>query len=180
MKDINTDRLIIRRFRESDLVDFLNYQTCPEVLLYMDNEPMSEEKAMQFLNHQIALKDNEKGAYHAFAVQHRSHTKVIGDVGFYLEAGPENKGDLGFQFHPAYHRLGYAKEAVGALLQHGFTQLALSLVTSCCDARNVASFRLMESLGMKLETHLKQSRTTRGILHDEYQYVLRREVWMVK
>ncbi|BAY43708.1 hypothetical protein SAMD00079811_12890 [Scytonema sp. HK-05] len=45
MEPVVTKRLIIRRMTETDLLDFLTYQTHPEVLRYMPVEPLTEERA---------------------------------------------------------------------------------------------------------------------------------------
>lgn len=175
---IQTPRLLIRRFEESDLEDYLAYQTHPVVQEYMPSEPMDEEDALKFLSSQFDAGENEKGRYHAFAVYHCGDNRLIGDVGFYLEPGPEDKGDLGFQFHPDYHGKGYATEAIEGLLKYAFSSLTLQRITSHCDARNFASVRLLERLGMRREGHFKQSRMTKGVFHDEYAYALLREEWI--
>ncbi|RYX81202.1 N-acetyltransferase [bacterium] len=180
MQPITTERLIVRPFAASDLADFLAYQSLPEVRMYMGGEPMSEEKAAKFIGQMAVAQGNEKGQYHAFAVYHPSDERVIGDVGFYLEEGPEEKGDLGFQFHPAYHGKGYAHEAASALMGYGFLQLNLRRITSGCDARNTASFQLMERLGLRREAHFVQSRITNGVLHNEYAYALLRDEWLAR
>ncbi|MES2658676.1 MAG: GNAT family N-acetyltransferase [Verrucomicrobiota bacterium] len=175
---IQTARLEIRRFVNEDLADYLAYQTAPEVLEFMPNGPMSESEAVEFIGQQAGLAEGEKGHYHAFAVFHPEDGKVIGDVGFYLHAGAENGGDMGFQIHPAYHGKGYASEAAAAVLRYGFVQLGLARITSGCDARNTSSFRLLERLGMRREGHLVQSRTTKGAVHDEFLYAMLREEFL--
>jgi RimJ/RimL family protein N-acetyltransferase len=175
---IRTARLEIRRFDDGDLRDYLAYQTTPEVLRFMPNEPMTESEAIKFIEGQMGLVEGAKGHYHAFAVVHSEDRKVIGDVGFYFPPGGVNSGDMGFQFHPAYHGKGYASEAAAALLRYGFLQLGLSRITSGCNAGNTPSFRLLERLGMRREGHLVHSRITKGITHDEFLYAMLQEEFL--
>ncbi len=144
--EIVTPRLVVRPFRASDLDGFLAYQGLPEVRRYLRGEPMDEEEAVRFLAGQAALRGDERGKWHGFAVEQIADGKMIGDVGVFLQKEVD-EGDVGFQFHPAYHGQGFAQKAVRGLLGHLFE--SSERVTAHCDARNVASWRLMERLGMR-------------------------------
>lgn len=178
MQPVTTQRLIIRRLAQADLADFLAYQTHPEVLRYMPVEPMSVERAAQFVAKQATVEIDDQGGYQAFAIYHTGDARVIGEVGIYVHPEPQSKGDVGWSLHPDYQGRGYATEAARVLLEYGFTQCGLHRITSVCDTRNPASFRLMERLGMRREGHLLQSHLTRGIWHDEYLYALLRDEWL--
>lgn len=180
MRNLLTPRLVIRPFDATDIADYLAYQTRPEVRAYLPDKAMTEAEALTFFTRQAAMQDDDRDCYHSFAVFHVEDAKVIGDVGFYRAAGPENKADLGFQFHPDYQGKGYANEAAAALIRHGFLNWELQRITSGCDARNIDSWRLMERLGMRREAQFRQSRITRGVLHDEYTYALLREEWLAQ
>ena len=177
MATITTKRLIIRRPSEADLRDFLAYQTHPENLKYQPVEPMTEDKAVGFLSKQAALELGDEGGWLMFAVELREAGRMIGEVGIYVSP-PQSRGDLGWSFHPDYQGRGYATEAAEALLVYAFQEWGLHRITSGCDTRNVASFRLMERLGMRREGHLRQSQRRNGLWHDEYLYALLREEWL--
>ena len=54
---------------------------------------------------------------------------------------------------PAHAGRGYATAIARALLEIAFTDLGLRRVTAECFADNVASWRVMEKLGMRREQH---------------------------
>ena len=54
---------------------------------------------------------------------------------------------------PAHHGRGYATEMVRAALDLAFGDLGLHRVTAGCFADNVASWRVMEKVGMRREQH---------------------------
>lgn len=60
---------------------------------------------------------------------------------------------LGWVFDPEYGGCGYATEAVHELLRISFTELRLRRVSAYCFADNEPSWRLMERVGMRAETH---------------------------
>jgi RimJ/RimL family protein N-acetyltransferase len=172
-----TERLIVRRPTEADLHDFLAYQTHPDNLKYQPVEPMTEDQALDFLSRMAALDSGEADGWIMFGVELRSERRMIGEVGIFLSPSPQSKGDLGWSFHPDFQGQGYATEAAQILLAYAFNERKLHRVTSSCDTRNTASFRLMERLGMRREGHLRQSLFTKGAWRDEYLYALLHDEW---
>lgn len=59
--------------------------------------------------------------------------------------------DLGYALLPAYRGLGLAREAAGLCLDFGFRDLALPRILAIVSEGNLASRRLLESLGMRLD-----------------------------
>lgn len=106
---------------------------------------------------------------------------AIGDAWAQAEVAERARGvqaDLGWTLHPDHTGQGYATEAVRAVLGICFRNLGLRRVTADCFAANEPSWRLMERLGMRRETH-----TIRDALHrsgewlDGYGYALLAEEW---
>ncbi|GAB6902022.1 GNAT family N-acetyltransferase [Kineosporia succinea] len=151
-RTITTARVTVRRFAPGDLDDFLTYQSDPVVRAHLPGEPMSAGAAAGFLARQADLDERQTDAWHAFAVHHPGDDRVIGDVGVWLAADRPGTGDIGFQFAPAYHGQGYAREAMQQFLPYLFETLDLGEVTAGCDSVNRASWGLMRRLGMELMT----------------------------
>ena len=63
------------------------------------------------------------------------------------------EGLLGYLVDPAYAGRGIATAVARALLDTAFGELGLRRVTAGCFADNVASWRVMEKLGMRREQH---------------------------
>ncbi|WP_305788322.1 GNAT family N-acetyltransferase [Symbioplanes lichenis] len=162
-----TPRLLVRRFTPGDLDDFLAYQSDPEVRRHLPGTPMTREQAADYLRVQAGLDERAPGAWHGYAVQHLADDRVIGDIGVWLPAEPAGVPDIGFQFHPACHGRGYAREAVRAFLPHVFETLALPRITATCAPANTASQALMKRLDMRLLSATSQ----------DIQYGLTREQW---
>jgi RimJ/RimL family protein N-acetyltransferase len=151
---LRTDRLVIRRFESADLADFCAYQADPAVREFQHGEAMSAEQAASYLAAQAVIGEREIGSWHGYAVEHVESGSMIGDVGVYLES--EVEGDVGFQFHPAFHRQGYGGEAMGAFLTYAFTALGLDRITAGCDQGNDASLALLARLGMRQRQRQRQ------------------------
>lgn len=148
MEPIKTARLVIRPFEGRDIDDFLSYQSHPDVRRYLPGEALTPAEAAVFISTQSGLADSERDRWPDWAVEHPIDGHVIGDVGVYLASSALTEGDLGFQFHPGYHSLGFVREATGALLEYLFDTMALTKITASCHDKNEASARLLLNLGM--------------------------------
>ena len=69
------------------------------------------------------------------------------------DAWREAEGLLGYLIDPAHAGKGYATGIARALLDLAFVDLGLHRVTAGCFADNVASWRVMEKVGMRREQH---------------------------
>lgn len=86
--------------------------------------------------------------------------------------------ELGWVLDPTHTGLGYATEAVHELLRHSFEELRVHRVIASCFAANVASWRLMERLGMRREAHTRRDALHRsGGWLDSFSYALLADEW---
>ncbi len=89
--------------------------------------------------------------------------------------------ELGWAFHPRRAVAGYATEAVADLLRMCFWELGVRRVEAHCFAANGPSWRLMERLGMRRETHaVKESLHRSGEWMDGLAYALLADEWRTR
>ncbi len=94
------------------------------------------------------------------------------------EQARERQAELGWVLDPAFTGHGYATEAARGLLRVCFEDLGVRRVVAGCFVDNDASWRLMERIGMRRESH-----TVRDGLHrsgqwlDGFTYALLAEEW---
>src|SRR4051794_18083848 len=88
------------------------------------------------------------------------------------------QAELGWCLDPAYGGRGYATEAVAAAIRICFDDLGLRRVVANCFADNVASWQLMERLGMRREVHaVRESLHRSGEWLDGFGYALLAAEW---
>lgn len=102
---------------------------------------------------------------------------LVGDVVLFLHNAEHRAGEVGYVFAPQFHGQGYATEAVAALLDLAFSGLGLHRVVARLDARNEASARLAERLGLRREAHFVRNEMFKGEWTDELVYAIRAEQW---
>ncbi len=176
---VRTARLSIRRANESDLDAIWRFRRLESVSQWLTSAPSTIE--------QYREKFLEPGRLDTFLVVELDG-EVIGELMLKIEDGwaqwevaAEAEGvqaELGWSMDPDCGGHGYATEAVNALIEICFEHLGLRRVTAQCFADNVASWRLMERIGMRREFH-----TVRDSLHrsgqwlDGLGYALLAEEW---
>ena len=144
---IETDRLILRRFSEKDLLDLFEYLSDPEVVRFEPYRPMTLEEARQELDRRIASDE-------MIAVELKSSGKVIGNI--YLGKRENNALEIGFVFNKDYWKQGYARESCEALIREAFS-IGIDRIIAYCDPENQNSWKLLERLGFTRTAHLEKN-----------------------
>jgi RimJ/RimL family protein N-acetyltransferase len=148
MLTLQTDRLILRRLRESDFDAYAEMLADPEVVRYIgDGQPVSRPLAWR--NLAMMVGHWSLRGYGMWAAEERSSGALVGRIGFWQPEGWPGF-ELGWMLRRAYWRRGYATEGARAALQFAFTQLAQPQVISLIHPENAASIRVAQRLGERL------------------------------
>jgi RimJ/RimL family protein N-acetyltransferase len=175
---IETARLSLRPLTAGDLDDVHAYYSRPEVTRYLYWDTRDRERSRE------ALEDYSRwtgldgeGDGMVLAMVPRDVGRVVGQVSLHWFSEEHRQGEIGFIVNPDYHGRGLAREAAVVLLRLGFEELGLHRITGRCDARNLASARLMERLGMRREAHLVENELIKGEWTDELVYAMLEQEW---
>ena len=87
------------------------------------------------------------------------------------------KGELGYWIAKDFWGIGYCTEAAKAIVNYGFEQMNLNRIHAHHVARNPASGRVMQKIGMKQEGYFRQATVKWGKFEDEVLYAILREDW---
>lgn len=175
---IAADRLVLRPYAESDFDDVYDIQSRPDVARYLYWGARDRDQVRESLEKKIqgsAL--IEPGDMLSLAAVLPETGTVIGDVILKWTSGEHRQGEIGYMFHPRFGGKGYATEAAAVMLRLGFEDLGLHRITGHLDARNAASARVLERLGMRREAHFVQNEIVKGEWTDELVYALTEDEW---
>jgi aminoglycoside 6'-N-acetyltransferase len=169
---LETDRLVLRRFRAADAPVLAAYRSDPNVARYQSWETPYPLVAAEAMVVQMASADPRAPGWFQYAVARREDDdRLVGDVG--VNRHDEGRqAEVGFTFSPAYQGRGYAAEAVGRVVDHLLGTDRLHRVHAGCDARNTRSARLLERVGFRREGCLVRGVWSHGEWTDELLYGL--------
>ena len=136
-KPIETDRLIIRKFRPDDFTELYEYLSDINVVRYEPYEPYTLEETKR----EAEFRSNSD---EYFAVTLKDCGRLIGNL--YLGKRDFNSYELGYVFNRDWQMSGYATESAKALLDYTFGTLQAHRVTARCNPVNYRSYKLMERL----------------------------------
>ena len=148
---IETERLILRPFLESDAKDAFEYLENPMVNCFASMKVDSIEDAKK------AVIDRAKNKEFYFAIVLKENGKVIGEIDAIAEAPTPDDNAVLDTFSPCwmlnkdYHRKGYAYEAARAFFDYLFNEKGARRIYAYTEDYNISSQRLCERLGMRRE-----------------------------
>jgi RimJ/RimL family protein N-acetyltransferase len=177
MLPLNTPRLRLRHFVDEDCERLAAYRNDPEVARYQSWEHCTLAEAPAIVNHNKHRMFGLPGDWLQIAIALGASDLLIGDLAVKLQDRDPRQAIIGFTIARAFHRQGYATEAVSALFDYLFRVMGLHRVTAECDTRNAASWGLMAHLGMRREAHNVQSTWFKGEWSDDYVYALLSTEW---
>ncbi|MDO4262653.1 MAG: GNAT family N-acetyltransferase [Deinococcus sp.] len=151
---LTTERLLLRPFAGEDAADLHAYRSLDGVARFLLEDAWDQERTAQKLE-QRRQQDDLRSGHLALACEYGG--RVVGDLSLWLTDDTGLSAEIGWVFHPAVAGKGLATEAVRAALGLAFEGYALHRVAAQMDARNLASARLCERVGMQREAHLRQN-----------------------
>lgn len=175
-----TERLRLRPLTVADVPALLSYRGRADICRYLPFEPMTQEVLLGRLAGDFARTAiTEPGQGVTLGVE-LVGGPLIGDVVLMFHNEEHRAGEVGYVFAPQFHGHGYATEAVAAMIELGFAELGLHRIVACLDARNDASARLAERLGMRREAHFVSNEIFKGEWADEVIYAVLADDWSAR
>jgi len=176
---LRTDRLLLRGYRNGDLDATMDYYADPGVARYLLKDPWSREYAQEQIDKRVDRTDIDKpGSALALVVEHQR--QAIGDVALWPTDATLSRGELGWVFHPKASGKGFATEAVRALVELAFGHYGMHRVVAQLDARNTASAKLCERIGMRKEAHLRRDWWSKREWTDNVIYGVLADDWFAQ
>jgi len=166
---IETERLLLRKFKEDDAADLLEWGSDKETvrLLYWPGVTTIAEARDSIFNFHLTRLGS-------FAVELKETKKCIGNIDLRLNS-EHSKVSFGYVLNRNFWGKGYMTEVLMAIIKFSFEKLQANRVASDHFAENIASGRVMEKAGMKREGITKQSIKVKGMFHDQVWYGLVRD-----
>lgn len=177
MTIVTTKRLMLRDFAEADWKVAHDYASDTEVVRYMDWGPNREEETKNFVHRAIAHQHETPRLGYDLAIVLKSKNMIVGGCGIHVSNPDNREGWIGYVFNRNYWGKGYATETAEALLKFGFERLNLHRIFATCDPANIASARVLEKIGMKLEGRLQEHKWAKSKWRSSLLYAILDHEW---
>lgn len=146
---LETERLVLRRWRQEDLEPFAALNGDP-VVMELFPAPLSRAESDAFMQ-RIEMHFERRG-FGMWAVEVRETGALAGLTGLAVpgfDAPFMPAVEVGWRLAHSHWGKGYAPEAAAAALTFGFSRLGLREIVSFTAVANHRSRRVMEKLGMR-------------------------------
>ncbi len=171
---VETERLSLREFTESDVDNLYALDSDPGVMRFINGgKPTPRDQIEQELLPQI-LRQGGRWA----AIERRGGAFV---GWFALAEVPEHpdERELGYRLRTAAWGKGYATEGARALIRYGFTELGLQRIIANTMTVNTGSRRVMEKCGLRYVRtfYFDWPEIIEGTEQGDVEYALTRAQW---
>jgi RimJ/RimL family protein N-acetyltransferase len=173
--ELGTPRLLLRPLQQADAEVLLAMFSNPVAMRYWSTAPWTDiAQAQRRIADDAA--GHERGQHLALGIVRRDHGQLIGRCTLFDLWPSCRRAQVGYILDASAWGQGFAAEAVGALLRHGFDAMDLNRVEADIDPRNTASARLLQRLGFSREGLLRERWIVNGEVSDSEVFgLLRRE-----
>jgi RimJ/RimL family protein N-acetyltransferase len=170
MSELETARLVLRRWRESDLDAYAAMCADPPVMRYVGGQPFTREQSEQQMRE--FMRHWDEHGFGLWATEDKGSARFIGFIGLTTHAWWPGV-EVGWRLDQAFWGRGLASEGAAASLRHGFEELGLEEIISIHDPENVASRRVMEKNGMTFQQEAVLPHSQARV----WIYEIRRPTW---
>jgi ribosomal-protein-alanine N-acetyltransferase len=170
--EIKTERLLMRRMRDTDASEIFFLRSDETVMKYIDREkPKSPEEAVAFIQNVNENIDKNESIMWGIALQDNPDT-LIGNIGYWRMLNQHYRSEIGYMLHPHFWGKGIMKEALLAAIDFGFNKMKLHSIEAHINPDNTASGMLLEKTGFIREAYFKEDFYFRGKFIDTAIYSL--------
>jgi RimJ/RimL family protein N-acetyltransferase len=151
-EELETARLLLRRWRPEDLEALVRWHSDPALMRHMgrvSSREQTEEVAERFLAHW------EEHGFGFMTVWEKGTETLVGRSGLAFHRLWPDDPEVGWLIDTPWQGRGYATEAGAACVRYGFGELRLDRIVSICTPENASSRRVMEKLGLSAWRRLR-------------------------
>lgn len=159
--ELNTSRLKLRDFQESDIVDYQRLGQNPEAIQYYSQDTADwEDHVLNLATLFSTWQAQVPRRNYAFTIL--VDNIFVGVTSIRKESIDNHQGAIGCGLAYEYWSKGYASEALSAVISFGFDQLDLHRIYAETISDNLSAIKMLKRLGMQSEGVLRQNQYIKG------------------
>jgi len=148
MKILETERLILRTWEDSDLQKMFEINQDPQVMEYFPSlqDLKTTKKLVERINNHF-----DKYGYTVYACERKDTSEFIGFIGLFtpeFDAQFTPATEIGWRLSSKHWGLGFATEGAKAVLNYAFNDLKIPEIVSFTAMNNLKSINVMKKIGL--------------------------------
>ncbi len=177
--NLTTPRLRLTEVQENHAPALFEVFSNPEAMKYYGMDPLQELiQAENIVQHFKNTYESKRGIRWAIIIE--DGNRFVGTIGLNNLALGMKKAEIGFEIHPDFWRTGITSEALRAVLDYTFEELAIYRMGAFTFPANEASSGLLKKHGFVEEGKLRGYLFQNGQSHDALVFSLLRTEWAAK
>lgn len=166
--NIETDRLIMRRFKETDIDMQYNILHDDRLSTYIHFPNLTKEEELEYIKKWINDADSDK--YEKWVVELKDKNIPIGNISVNCIDKKNNYCSVGYVIIYDYWGNGYAAEALEAISDYLLNDRNYYLVECSCNELNKQSSKVMIKAGFKKDGYIKNRRLNKDGTYSAVEY----------
>jgi len=168
---ISTERLTLSLMTLNDLSNFSLLQSDVELMKYIGPVLSEDDVKAKFLD-RIKPFNNEEGHWITLNIHDKVSNDFVGSIGFKLDSIIEQRFEIGYLVLKEFGGKGYVTEASHAIIEFLQNKVIVKKIVAHCTTVNIASWKVMEKIGLQREGELKSDIFVNDVWYDSYAYGL--------
>ncbi|MEH7107476.1 GNAT family N-acetyltransferase [Bacillus sp. JJ1764] len=165
IKELNTERLFLRKMKTSDAASLYKIWSDPEVTKYMNiNSFTDKSQAKDMIDLLDKLSQENKAV--RYSIIEKKTNKIIGSCGYNSLDFINSKVEIGYDISKSYWGNGYAPEAILSLVDYAFNSLNINRIEAKVEPENINSIKVLQKLNFTLEGTMRKCEKSKGTFID--------------
>ena len=177
---LETERLILRDYRESDFNEYYQLKSDSKTMYYLqDIQLFTQEEANEDFHKFLSDMSNFDRKYYFMHIELKDSHEQVGSVG-YTVVNDTPVGRIvgaGYFIYPKFWGKGYTTEAFRKVLEFAFTDNNVYRVSTGCLAENIGSEKVMQKCCMIKEAEHIDYEWHDGKMKTRLEYRLLKREW---
>ncbi|HEY1387546.1 MAG TPA: GNAT family N-acetyltransferase [Ktedonobacterales bacterium] len=172
---LSTKRLRLREIRPDDAEAIFAISSDEETMRYYGEAYQSLAEAEAYI--MLRRDDFAQRREIRWGIARHDDDRIIGSCGFHSFDEGYHRAETGYILNRAAWGQGVMAEALAAIIEYGFSEMALHRIEATIDIANSRSKNVLLKLGFQYEGNLRQRSLFRGRFKDEHYFGLLRDDW---
>ena len=165
---LETERLILRRYKESDIDAIYEIITDERLSKYIKFPKFTKDEELECIKQWINEADVSK--YERWVIERKSDSVVVGNIDVNTVVKKHNYCNVGYTIRYDYWGNGYAAEALKVVSEHLLNDSGYYLVECSCNELNTQSSKVMLKAGFKKDGYIANRRLNKDGTYSGVEY----------